>query len=394
MKKFSAVFLLVSVALTIAVMAARAKWATSIPEIASFVLAAAWVSLFLSGRARPRFSGVLIPFSGILVWSGIQLLLGTTVYRWPTEMAALYWGGNLAVFFCGLQVCADKKLRAGFLRALLFFGFAVSIFSTVQALTSEGRVYWHFPTTTGTQPVFGPFLYRNQYAAFIEILLPVALYLAITARKRKIFYYLVAATLYMSVVASASRAGFVLSTVELALVPILTRRREPFSRGQFLNGALVLFGMLLWLAIPAGPEILFSRFGTPDPFGGRREFNVSSLHMIQERPLMGFGLGNWPTAYPGYAVFDDGNFANQAHNDWAQWTVEGGIPFLCLMLWIAGWGTVRGVRTGWGLGVPVVFLHCFVDYPIQRPGVAIVFFLMLAALAHAGPESGAREPES
>ena len=118
MKKFSAVFLLLSVALTIAVMAARAKWATSIPEIASFVLAAAWVSLFLSGRARPRFSGVLIPFSGILVWSGIQLLLGTTVYRWPTQMAALYWGGNLAVFFCGLQVFADKKIRAGFLRAL------------------------------------------------------------------------------------------------------------------------------------------------------------------------------------------------------------------------------------------------------------------------------------
>ena len=57
------------------------------------------------------------------------------------------------------------------------------------------------------------------------------------------------------------------------------------------------------------------------------------------------------------------------------------------MAWIGVWGSVQGVRAGWGLGVPIVFLHCFVDYPIQRPGVAIVFFVMLAAVADAGDKA-------
>jgi O-antigen ligase len=151
--------------------------------------------------------------------------------------------------------------------------------------------------------------------------------------------------------------------------------------------------MLLWLAIPAGPDALITKFGMSDPFSGRREFNESSLQMFRARPLVGFGMGNWPIAYPGYALFDDGRFANQAHNDWAQWAVEGGIPLAALMLWLAIWGSVRGFRSGWGLGVPMIFLHCFVDYPIQRPGVAIVFFLMLAAVAGSGEPTNQRTVE-
>jgi O-antigen ligase len=391
MRKFSAVFLFLTVIATVAVMWIKAKWATTIPEVAALSLLALWALLFLTGRARPRLTRILIPFSGILVWGGLQILLGTTVYQWPTRMALLYWAGNLAVFICGLQIFQDQRLRSAFLRALVFFGFGVSILSTLQALTSENLIYWYFPSPVSLGGIFGPFLYRNQYAAFVELLLPVALFLAITSRKRKLLYYLIVATLYVSVVASGSRAGFVLTTLELAVTPLLVARRQAFSRAQIINGALVLVGMLLWLSVPAGPDLLISKFGNADPFAGRREFDQSSLQMIRARPLIGFGLGNWPTAYPGYALFDDGLFANQAHNDWAQWTVEGGIPFLCLLLWIGGWGGIRGVRTAWGLGVPAVLLHCFVDYPIQRPGVAIVFFLMLAAVAGSGDSEMKRE---
>jgi O-antigen ligase len=391
MKKFSAVFLFVSLVATISVMWVKAKWATTIPEVAGFTLAAAWAVLFLTGRVRPRLNIALAPFAGVLMWGGMQLLLGTTVYRWPTRLALLYWAGNLAVFFCGLQVFADKQIRALFLKVLMFFGFGLCILSVLQALTSPDKIYWYFPLQDG--PAFGPFLYENQFAAFIELVLPIALYLAVTTKKRRILYYLVTATLYASVIASTSRAGFILATIELALVPVLASQRKSLSGKPLLNGALVMIGMLLWLAIPAGPDALITKFGLSDPFSGRREFNQSSLQMIRARPLVGFGMGNWPIAYPGYALFDDGRFANQAHNDWAQWAVEGGIPLAALMLWLAIWGGVRGFRSGWGVGVPMIFLHCFVDYPIQRPGVGVVFFLMLAAVAGSGARASERPVE-
>jgi O-antigen ligase len=103
--------------------------------------------------------------------------------------------------------------------------------------------------------------------------------------------------------------------------------------------------------------------------------------MVKDRPLLGFGLGTWSIVYPGYAPIDDGLFANQAHDDWAQWAAEGGLPFFALMLAVAIWSARLGVRTVWGLGVTAVFVHCLVDYPIQRAGVALVMFSIMAALA-------------
>jgi hypothetical protein len=103
-------------------------------------------------------------------------------------------------------------------------------------------------------------------------------------------------------------------------------------------------------------------------------------------------MGNWPLAYPAYATFDDGLFANQAHNDWAQWAVEGGLPFAFLMLSVAVWSFPRALRAGWGTGICAVFLQCFVDYPIQRMGVAVIFFTLLAALTY-GDEGSPRAAE-
>ena len=133
----------------------------------------------------------------------------------------------------------------------------------------------------------------------------------------------------------------------------------------------------------AGWDVLWRRFLLPDPFAVRREFFQSSLAMIRDRPWMGFGLGTWSSAYPAYALFDNGTFANQAHNDWAQWTVEGGVPFLLLMLWIAARTIGPALRSLWGIGLVAVLVHSLVDYPLERPALAGFFFVLLGALESA-----------
>jgi O-antigen ligase len=103
--------------------------------------------------------------------------------------------------------------------------------------------------------------------------------------------------------------------------------------------------------------------------------------MIQDRPVTGFGLGAWSGAYPGYALYDDGLFVNQAHNDWAQWAAEGGIPFLLMMIAIFGLSVRPALRRVWGVGVLFVFIHCLVDYPFQqRPALAAFFFALLGVM--------------
>jgi hypothetical protein len=156
--------------------------------------------------------------------------------------------------------------------------------------------------------------------------------------------------MYASVIASASRTGFVLTSAEFVVVAALLWLQGRAS-GRAVGKSAVRVALLL---------AVFTIQPT-DPFATRREFDVSSTHMIAARPWSGFGLGTWPVVYPAYAIIDNGRFANRAHSDWLEWTVDG--------------GRRAAVWTRDGDPVPVVFASGVwfglgVDYPFSRPAPA------------------------
>jgi hypothetical protein len=255
------------------------------------------------------------------------------------------------------------------------------VWATLQTFTSGGKVLWLFPTIYN--PVMGPILYRNHYAAFIEVVLPIALYKALRSRHNSLLYSGMAAAMYASVIACASRAGTVLATAEILVVAVLMAARG-VTTGRAIGTAL-LRAAVLFVAFTAvvGWEHVWDRFWQPDPMTLRREFNISSLHMIADHPYTGTGLGTWPTIYPKYAIVDPGTFANQAHDDWLQFTAEGGIPFGVLLFTLFIWSLRPAFRSIWGIGVISVFLHAFVDYPFSRPALGSWPILILAMLAAA-----------
>jgi O-antigen ligase len=380
MKRLTAIALFVLIAVSVAVMWDTQKWVTSIPETGAFLLVALWGLAFLRRSETPRFSIVMLPFVGVIVWALIQLAAGITVYPHITWLSILYWSGNLATLFVSVQIFTDSDLRKSFFRWLTIFGFVVSVQAALQALTVSNRIYWIFPTEFAGWNLLGPFVYHNQFAAFVELLLPIVLYNVISDTTWRAFDILIAGTMYAAVIVSASRTGFALVTIELILVPLMVLGRRRLASRRALGAAATMGAIVVLLGISAGPENVMGRFGIKDPYVGRREFVYSSITMFKEKPLMGVGLGNWPTAYPHYALYDNGTFANQAHNDWAQWAVEGGLPLLLLQLCAAVWIFPRAIRSAWGLGVASVYLHCFVDYPIQRPANALVFFAIFGAI--------------
>ena len=210
-----------------------------------------------------------------------------------------------------------------------------------------------------------PFVYHNQFAAFIELLLPIVLYNIVTEPKWRTLDILIAATMYAAVIVSASRTGFILVTAELFVVPLIVVGRRGIASRKALGAAALLGAMVILLAVSAGPDVLLKKYSLNDPYVIRREFVTSSIAMFRDKPMIGVGLGNWTTAYPRYAIFDNGRLANQAHNDWAQWAVEGGVPLLLLQLLAAIQVFPRAFRSGWGIGVAAIYLHCFrrLSYP-------------------------------
>jgi O-antigen ligase len=388
MKTFSAAVLWTTIAVSVVVMWVQARWPTSVPEIAAFGLAAVWIVACLIGRSRLQVSPVLIPLGAVVFWGILQIGAGSTVFAWRTKVADLYWAGNLAVVFAALQTFDGSRVRAKFFRALLIFGFAVAVISPLQSLNPDNKVFWLFERPQTFWIPFGPFPYTNQYAAFIELLLPVALFFALTEERWRTFYVLAAAVMYTSVIAAASRMGLALTTAEMLIVPALVARSRKLSLRRIRTAAILFAGIFVMLILAAGPAKVLEKLMADDPYGIRRDFTSTSLEMIQAKPLLGFGLGNWATAYPKFAHIDDGLYANEAHNDWAQWAVEGGLPLFAIMLGLAIFCVPRALRSGWGFGVAAVFVHCLVDYPIQRTAVAVVFFAMIGAIcAYGGKEA-------
>jgi O-antigen ligase len=345
-------------------MRVESRWALAAFDVALFMMAAVAI-------VRQRFALRIHPMGAVLgavaLWGLIQVAAGISVDAQKTLESSLHWTANCAAFCLALWLTGDRTLRQKFLTAQLVFSLLAAV-GAVIALFTLGSL--------------GPFVYRNQFAAFLEPALGLAIAAAIGDRRRPVLWILIAAALFASVVAGGSRAGSAICLALLIAMPLFAYARGVIS-GRSLARVIVLgAASVCALVAVAGWQTIWERLQEPNPYSLRADLNRSSMAMVRDRPLEGFGLGTWSSAYPKYATYDDGTFVNQAHNDWAQWAVEGGVPLFLAMLAVVGLLAPAAVRSLWGLGMLAVFVHAGVDYPFeQRPALAAYFFALMGMLA-------------
>lgn len=335
------------------------RWVLSALEAGVYLGACATIVV---QRGRISYEIAVLAPALMCVWAAIQWTAHWSATPSATADAWLYWLAAFCFALIGSQV--DRGI---FLKTALTIGTVVCVAGTIQLFTSPGNVFWLFASGFDRR-VIGPFVSPNNYAAFVELLIPIAL------SRRRPAYLLVAAALTATVVASGSRAGAVLALLEIAAVAVLQRwNRRAWFAFAVLTAALSLI---------VGAQFLASRLTQKeDVFAVRREFLYSSVAMFRAQPLHGFGLGTWPYAYPRFALLDIGETANHAHNEWAQWAAEGGAPALAIMLGLLFWTVRPAVRSIWGIGILAVFAHSLVDYPFLRLGLAAWIFAFLGVLS-------------
>ena len=358
---------------------AQGYWPVALVEIGTFVVAGIWLAWVIITR-QPVPSGFLLfpVFAGAL-WGTLQLTAGQSVYRFETGKAVLSWAACASVFLVAREVSGHTPERNRLLRSVLWFGALISLLTVVQYFTSEGRIFWLFRTEQ--ERVLGPFLYKNQCAAFLELIFPLAVYQSLVDRRQPLLYIAMAAVIFATAIAAVSRAGLLIVVSELIAILLFARFRGLIPAGKLRKTMLWVAGLSVTLAAVVGWQVTLQKFREPEPYRVRRELLLSSLAMVADRPWTGFGLGTWPVVYPAYVRFDNGLTANHAHNDWAEWAAEGGLPFVALLAMLAFWSVRPAVESLWGIGVPAVFAHSLVDYPLREPALAVLLFLMLGALA-------------
>jgi len=363
----------------------REAWALQWFQIGIYALVIAQV--LMGGRSdRKDIAEGVVPLLVYLIpiWGIVQIEFHTTTASFETRGEVLRWGALAGVFYLSQTLIRSRASRERLLNATLCFATGMAVLCLMQLNTSAGRILWSIPTKFGD--IYATFQNKNNYAQFVEIALPIALWGAFREGRRAMWYALAGGVLYASAVATASRAGFVLCTAELITILTigLARRRHSGVRLAIRSaGATALVVLLIASAFTfaVGWRRTLDRFNEKDPYAIRREYFLGAVDMAKHRPLTGYGLGTYVQVYQKYAIKDQFPlYANHAHNDWAEFAADGGLPFLLLVL-IPFLGAIPlAFRHPWGLGLVAVMLNACVDYPFPRPAVSGWMFVILAAL--------------
>ena len=358
-------------------MAWNGGWPVSAAEAAIFAATGitAMRALFIRRALFPWTA--TLPFAACL-WIAAQLGFGLSVYPFATFQSLLIFVSTASAFWSAIQLLESERAWHAIRILLVAVGAATAVVSIAYLLTSNGRVYWVIDTLDSWRPM-GPFLNANHNAVFMELLLPIALWEAFHNSRTRYIYGAAGVLMYGSVIFSASRAGIILATFEIAAVVIHAVVQARFSRSAIV-AVSVLLASLAGGAFFSDWQGALHRFQTAGIFEQRRELLESTIPMIREHPVTGSGLGTWALVYPRFAVFEPGLAVYHAHDDWAEWTAEGGVPFVALLASVVLRSILLIRRFPWGAGVAAAAAHGLVDFAFHIYAVLLCFFLIAALM--------------
>jgi O-antigen ligase len=341
-----------------------------------------------------RGNWLLVPLAGLVLVVIAQRVFRLSAYPYVTQVSLLDWLAYWILFFLAVQTFRTVKQWRSFFWFLLALGFVVSLIGIAQFFTSPEKLYWMQPLHHGGNP-FGPFVNRNNFAGFVELVAPsgLALLLLGAVRAERVPFVAVLTVIPMAALAlSASRGGIVSFVCQLALLLLLLWSYRPGR--QHLRVALGLAALAALLVAWVGVSRAVRRFTmageTHIGFQKRIEMIRGTWRIFLDHPVVGTGMGTLETVYPRYETEYDGRVVNHTHNDYLEFLsdtgVVGGIcglAFLLLLLW-GGFTNVRRAQNrlarafhaGALVSCAGLMVHGLVDFNLHIPSNALLFILL------------------
>ncbi len=377
-------------------------WAIFCLQLVATFLLAVWAALQLrSGHVVIQSNPLFAPMLAFALLIGIQLASGRSAYAHETLNSALLYTLYGIIAFLVTQTLRTTAQVKRLAVVITGYGVCVAVFAVLQSLSSNNKLYWIRTPRAGGW-VYGPYVNHNHYAGLMEMLFPIALVAALTRHvSGRWKSFAVAAAIFMAstIFLSGSRGGMVAFLVQMvvlgAFVGFQKNRRTALLVGVVLA---IITCLMLWL----GGEALTSRVASihtearTELAGGLRlTIDHDGLRMAAKAPVLGWGLGTFSTVYPQFRTFFTDKFINQAHNDYLQLLVEGGVAGFALMVWfltvmfrsalrkIGDWtldynGAVALAAL---LGCIGILVHSFVDFNLQVPANAALFYTLCVVAA-------------
>src|ERR1700730_16367184 len=386
------------------------EWSTFAFETGAAVLFLVWAGKQLvSQELKLSQNPLYLPAFFFFVLILAQIVLRRSAYSYITKYEALQYVSYGIVLLIGAECVREESARNIFARVMTVFGAGYAFFALAQQLTPNGKIFWvHSPQFHGS--IYGSYVNHDHYAGLMEMLVPLPFVLSmghlLRGGKRVLVGFctvLMASTIFLS----GSRGGMLAFVLEMVLFAALTLSKRQSPRIALGSMAVCIF--MLALLVFLGKGQVLGRLGDLSP-GIRLDITKDSMRMFFKRPVAGWGLGTFPTVYPSFRSFYTNLFVNEAHNDYAQLLVETGLLGFGLMLWFLagvfrnGLPKSRRWEFQWDLalsfaallGCTGILLHSFVDFNLQIPANAALFYVLcgLAASTPLAELSKPRRPRS
>jgi O-antigen ligase len=377
-------------------------WSIFVVEAGATALFLLWIGKqILDGGMKIRGNPLFLPMAafGLLIVS--QLVFRVTAYPHDTvSVALLYVAYAMLCFLAGQTLLRGAQARS---LALIFsvYGAGLAGFALLQGISSNGKLYWIRQPRMGGW-IYGPYVNHNHYAGLMEMLVPVPLILSLTRlapAKVRTAAAAAAAVMVGTIFLSGSRGGMLAIAAELVILAALLVKQKRGLRTAVGIGVfmVIVIGLLVWI----GGAELSKRLATAGPGHSelssdiRAYINRDGFRMFLKRPVLGWGLGAFPIVYPQFRTFYTNFFVNEAHNDYLQLLVEMGLLGFATMVWfvvtlyitaikkIGNWaGEISGAVTlACLLGLSGILVHSAVDFNLQIPANAALFYVLCTVAA-------------
>ena len=332
---------------------------------------------------------------------------------------------SFAIFLAGLtRALSSSRVRR--LAALtVAFGVALALIGIVQKAVAGDhawagmKIYGFWTPANLLSTPFGPYVNKNHFAGWMLMAIPLAIGLAIGRAEQALGHArggwrgallwlsspaggrvqllgLAALVMGASLLLTRSRSGVSCLVLALLLLGVAAKRRFGSARATVAAaGALAVLFVALFLL--AGADLTARITNRMDAMELRKNIWTDSAAIVRDFPLTGTGLNTFGTAMIRYQTSQDDQHFQEAHNDYLQIAVEGGllVGLPVLLACIAVGAAVRQrfaagaddavtywVRTGATVGILAVAAQSFVEFSLQMPGNAALFVVLLAMVLH------------
>jgi O-antigen ligase len=303
----------------------RLVWA-----VFAFVAAMAIATIFSTNRlvsfvGHTSRNGGLISY---LLYAGVVYLMAVALAGRPVDLRRFVW-------------------------ALVLGSLVHSAYIFVQAVGLD-PITWQLPDEGARFFPLGTMGHSNFAGAYLAMVLPPALWLAMTSRGRARTAAAAAAGILSVALLLTQSRGALLAAVA-GVAAMIAVRRPPSKRVVVIAGALgvvVVIGVavLVWNPFAALPlaELHVLRSGT---LRGRIDFWVSAWRMFLARPITGFGPEGFLGNYTMFRVPHEADYAGltttgKPHNVYLEHASSGGLLMLVPLGILIVMAVRRGIRAG------------------------------------------------